>query len=237
MAPQSEEVEKLFGEYISGKDNIFFVKSDKKVLKYKKIKKDNKFYQEISYKNFSNLKLSLLGFNQTDNAACVLDCVEVLRKEGYEIKDKAVEAAFENALWPARFEIIENRNTYILDGAHNIDAVKVLFENINLYFTNRSLIYIMGMYKDKAYEEVVANYAERAKAIVTVTPKDSKRAVEAFELGKCVKEYNDNVTASDSYYEALEIAKLLSDKKDVILIFGSLSFMGEFRKMILSESR
>ena len=237
LAPQSEEVEKLFDEYISGKDNIFFVKSDKNTLKCKKIKKDNKFYQEISYKNFSNLKLSLLGFNQTDNASCVLDCVEVLRKEGYEIKDKAVEAAFENALWPARFEIIENRNTYILDGAHNIDAVKVLFENINLYFTNRSLIYIMGMYKDKAYEEVVANYANRAKAIVTVTPKDSKRAVEAFELGKCVKEYNDNVTASDSYYEALEIAKLLSDKKDVILIFGSLSFMGEFRKMILSESR
>jgi dihydrofolate synthase/folylpolyglutamate synthase len=93
----------------------------------------------------------------------------------------------------------------------------------------------MGMYKDKAYEEVVRDYASFAKAIVTVTPKDSARALEAFELGKCIKEYNENVTASDSYYEALEIANLLADKKDVILIFGSLSFMGEFRKMILNE--
>ncbi len=70
---------------------------------------------------------------------------------------------------------------------------------------------------------------------MTVTPKDSARALDAFELGKVIKDVNANVTAADSYYEALEMARLLSDKKDVILIFGSLSFMGEFRKM-LNES-
>ena len=91
------------------------------------------------------------------------------------------------------------------------------------------------MYKDKAFEEVINKYAGNAKAVVTVTPKDKSRAVDAFELGKIIKDYNENVTAADSYYEALEIAQMLSDKKDVILIFGSLSFMGEFRKM-LNES-
>ena len=95
----------------------------------------------------------------------------------------------------------------------------------------------MGMYKDKAYEETVKKYASKAKAIVCVTPVDRARALEAFELGKVVKEYNQNVTAADSYVEALEIARLLSDKKDIVLIFGSLSFMGEFRSLLLKTER
>ena len=235
LSPQTEEVEDLFDKYITDKKDLYVIKSSKKEAKFKRGKTDKKIVWEISYKGYNNLKLSLLGFNQTDNALCVLDALDILKKEGYCIKDKAVFSAFENAFWPARFEIIEKKNTYILDGAHNIDAVRVLFENINMYFTNRNLIYIMGMYKDKAYEEVAEKYASKAKAIVTVTPKDSKRAINAFELGKIIKDYNENVTASDSYCEALEIAELLSDKKDVILIFGSLSFMGEFRDLILSE--
>ena len=74
------------------------------------------------------------------------------------------------------------------------------------------------------------------KAIVTVTPKDKARAVEAFELGKIIKDFNLNVTAADSYVEALEIAKLFVEKKDVILIFGSLSFMGDFRELLMKRS-
>ena len=81
-------------------------------------------------------------------------------------------------------------------------------------------------------KNVIEKYAPKAKAIVTVTPKDKARAVEAFELGKIVKDFNPNVTAADSYFEALEIARLFAEKKDVILIFGSLSFMGDFRSII-----
>ena len=235
LSPQTKEVEEIFDKYMSDKKDICAVRSDREACRFKTGKKAGKISQTLSYKEYKDLTLSLYGLNQRDNAVCVLDAVDVLKKEGYNISEKTVRTVFENAVWPARFEIIEKGHTYILDGAHNADAVRVLFENINLYFTNRNLIYIMGMYKDKAYEEVVRDYASFAKAIVTVTPKDSARALEAFELGKCIKEYNENVTASDSYYEALEIANLLADKKDVILIFGSLSFMGEFRKMILNE--
>ena len=209
------------------------IKSDKKAAKFKTSSKSGSIFQILSYKNYVNLNLSLIGNHQCDNAICVLDAIEVLKKEGFKITDNAVKKAFETAVWPGRFEIIKNKDyTFILDGAHNMDAVDRLFENINLYFTNRNLIYIIGMYKDKAFENVIEKYAPKAKAIVTVTPKDRARALEAFELGKIIKDYNPNVTAADSYFEALEIARLFAEKKDVILIFGSLSFMGDFRSVI-----
>lgn len=223
---------------ISGSDTIInIVKSDRNSAKFKSSVKNGNISQILSYKNYVNLNLNLIGKHQCDNAICVLDAIEVLRNEGIKITDNAVKKAFENAVWPGRFEIIKNKDyTFILDGAHNMDAVDRLFENINLYFTNRNLIYIIGMYKDKAFENVIEKYAPKAKAIVTVTPKDKARAVEAFELGKIIKEFNLNVTAADSYFEALEIAKLFVEKKDVILIFGSLSFMGDFRELLMKRS-
>ena len=235
LAPQVKEVEEYFEEYISKlcKLNLNIFKSDKKAAKFKTSSKYGIISQILSYKNYVNLNLSLLGKHQCDNAICVLDAIEVLKSEGFKISDNAFKKAFENAVWPGRFEIIKNKDyTFILDGAHNMDAVDRLFENINLYFTNRNLIYIIGMYKDKAFENVIEKNAPKAKAIVTVTPKDKARAVEAFELGKIIKDFNPNVTAADSYFEALEIAKLFAEKKDVILIFGSLSFMGDFRSII-----
>ena len=233
LAPQTEEVEENFDEYIKVCKPNTVIKSARNLAKFKISAKSGSISQILSYKNYVNLNLSLLGKHQCDNAICVLDVIEVLKNEGFKITDNAVIKAFENAVWPGRFEIIRNKDyTFILDGAHNMDAVDRLFENINLYFTNRNLIYIIGMYKDKAFENVIEKYAPKAKAIVTVTPKDKARAVEAFELGKIIKDFNENVTAADSYFEALEIAKLFAEKKDVILIFGSLSFMGDFRDII-----
>ena len=267
LSPQTDEVEERFDRYISklckptqtdcsnilfdkktdssdevsgrpdGVTDINIIKSDQSLAKFKTSVKTGNISQILSYKNYVNLNLNLIGKHQCDNAICVLDAIEVLKKEGFKITDNAVKKAFENAVWPGRFEIIKNKDyTFILDGAHNMDAVDRLFENINLYFTNRNLIYIIGMYKDKAFENVIEKYAPKAKAIVTVTPKDKARAVEAFELGKIIKDFNLNVTAADSYVEALEIAKLFVEKKDVILIFGSLSFMGDFRELLMKRS-
>ena len=239
LAPQSKEVEEYFDDYINKLCKPHTItKSDRNLAKFKTSIKPGSISQILSYKNYVNLNLSLLGKHQCDNAICVLDAIEVLKSEGFKISDNAFKKAFENAVWPGRFEIIKNKDyTFILDGAHNMDAVDRLFENINLYFTNRNLIYIIGMYKDKAFENVIVKYAPKTKAMVTVTPKDKARAVEAFELGKIIKDFNPNVTAADSYFEALEIAKLFAEKKDVILIFGSLSFMSDFREIIFAKTK
>ena len=170
------------------------------------------------------------GDFQIDNAVTVLETVNVLRNNGFLIKDSAVKKSFENAIWPCRFEIIENnKKTYVLDGAHNMDAVERLFNNLTLYFTKRSFVYIMGMYKDKDYEDVVKFCTPMAKAVVTVDARDRKRSVDKFELGKLISQYNSNVTSADSYTEAIEIASLLSEGNDIVVIFGSLSFLGEMR--------
>lgn len=240
IAPQKNEIYDYFETYClihRDLNNIQVTKSDINILKHKIIKGKDFVKLQIKYKNFDNLILSLPGEQQCENAAAVLDTVNILVKEGFDISLNSVTKAFENALWPGRFEIINCKRLYILDGAHNKDAVQRLMDNISLYFTNKKFVYIMGMYKDKEVDEVLSLCAGKAKAIVTVSARDRKRAVDAYDLGKECMKYNDNVTAADSYEEALEIAGYLADKNDIILIFGSLSFLGEMRERITDSER
>ena len=240
IAPQRQEVYEYLENYLIETNYVNYinvVKSDSNLCKHRILKNKSNPMVQLSYKSYVNLFLALLGEHQCDNAVAVLDTIDVLINEGYKISLNSVKKAFENACWPGRFEIFRNDRLYILDGAHNPDAVRRLIENISLYFTNKEFVYIMGMYKDKDVDEVLALCANKAKAIVTVSARDRKRALEAFELGKKCSLYNDNVTAADSYEEALEIAGYLADKKDIILIFGSLSFLGEMRERIAVSER
>lgn len=235
IAPQKKDVIDYFKKFV--KENTYVnlnnvVFSDYSIGKFEYFINNNKIFQQISYKNYVNLNLSLAGSFQQGNAITVLDTVDVLNKTGYSIKMNAVVKAFENAFWPGRFETIQKDRLFILDGAHNPDAVDKLMNSVKMYFPRKKFVCIIGMYKDKDYKKVINDYLKEAKAVVTVTARDRKRAVDAFELGKEIREVNENVTCADSYNESLEIATLLSDKSDIILVFGSLSFLGEMRELI-----
>ena len=129
----------------------------------------------------------------------------------------------------ARFELLGKKPAVICDGAHNPDAVKRLMETADFYFTNRPIIYIMGVLKDKDVKEMVRLSAAKADAIITVTPPENARAMKAFDLAQIIREENGNVSTADSVEEALEVASLFAGEKGIILAFGSLSYLGRLK--------
>ena len=136
--------------------------------------------------------------------------------------------------WPGRFDVLAKKPLFIADGAHNEDAAKKLAESVRFYFTNRKIIYIMGMLRDKEYDKVIRNTCDLASHIITVTPPVPDRALSALELAQAAREYHRAVTAADSVQEAVEIAYLLTgrNKDAVIIAFGSLSYMGELMEAV-----
>ena len=189
------------------------------------------FTQVFDYGGLKELKINLAGKYQLKNAALSLECIFALRKQGLKISDGAIRKGLENASWPGRFQKISDKPCIIIDGAHNEDAAKVLADSIDFYFTNRRIIYIMGMLKDKEYDKVCAITAPKAESIFTVTSPGNPRALGAIELAEAVRAYNGNVTAADSLQEALEMAKLMAGRDGVIVVFGSLSFLGKITEL------
>lgn len=185
--------------------------------------------QHFTYDKYKDMEITMLGQFQTENAVVALEVITALGKIGYPVPEDKLRRGFAETGWPGRFDVIGKKPLFIADGAHNDDATKKLAQSIRFYFTNKRIIYIMGMLKDKECDKMIRNTYELAQHIITVTPPVRERALHAYDLAREVRQYHDSVTVADSVQEAVEIAYLLAgqDKECIIVAFGSLSYLGE----------
>ena len=190
--------------------------------------------QSFDYDRYKNLEISMLGKFQIENAILAVETVMALGRCGFKVPEEKLRKGLLETRWPGRFDVIAKRPLFIADGAHNEDAAKKLAESIRFYFTNRKIIYIMGMLQDKEVDKVIRNTFELASHIITVTPPVGDRALPALDLAQTAREYHNAVTAADCVQEAVEIAYLLTgkDKDAVIIAFGSLSYLGELMDVV-----
>ncbi len=181
-------------------------------------------------------RLSLQGQYQAANAAQVIETVMLLRAMGFPVPEQALADGLAHTCWPGRFETICTAPRVILDGAHNPDAAKRLRESLDaLYregFAGR-LYCIMGVLADKDYTEVAAQIAPLAECVYTVTPA-TPRALAAEELARCVKAFCPNVCPMP-LSDAVAAARRESRPEDLILVFGSLSYLSAARELLCSE--
>lgn len=190
--------------------------------------------QSFSYDKYKNLEITMMGQFQIENAVVAVEVLSALGRQGFPVSEDKLRLGLAQTVWHGRFETIGKKPLFIADGAHNEDAVKRLAENIRFYFTNRRIIYIMGVLKDKEYDKMLRETYEFAEHIITVTPPIRERALHAYDLAQAAREYHDSVTVADSVQEAVEIAYLLAgqDKECVIIAFGSLSYLGELMNVV-----
>ena len=69
-------------------------------------------------------------------------------------------------------------------------------------------------------------------AVQAAITADYGQRVYQYELAAAVAQVHEKVTAADSLEEAVEMARLLADKEDVIVAFGSLSYLGRMLEIV-----
>lgn len=193
--------------------------------------------QQFSYKNWKNVKITLAGSYQILNAALALEGVEELRRLGYHLTEEQVRQGLYRAVWRGRFTLLSKNPAVIIDGAHNPGAAKELKHSLDLYFKGKDLYYIFGVFQDKDYQEVIRLTAPLAKHIITVQTPGNPRALPADELKEAVQAVNPSVEAAQSIQEAVKKSLQLAKNEDAIIIFGSLSFLGEAERAVKGEEK
>ena len=221
-APQKEEVLSVL-EAACEKQKVTLDVADPDSLK--KIKSTIKG-QRFSYGQYQELMITLAGRYQLDNALTALLALQKLSEKGFPVKEKDIYKGFAEGTWPGRFEVIGQKPLFIADGAHNRDGAARLADSIGFYFTNKRIIYIIGMLRDKEQDEILKVTCPYAEQILTV-PTEGSRGLTSYELALKAKEFHQNVTCTDSVEEAIELAYLMADKDTVIVAFGSLSYLGK----------
>lgn len=192
--------------------------------------------QVFDYKDYDRLKIKLLGAHQLKNATMAIEAVHLLKDIELEITEEAVRSGLEKTVWPGRFEILKKDPVFIIDGAHNIDSVQALLDNLTKYFPKKKVIGIVGMLKDKDIDSIINMITPIISQFITVTP-ISPRAIQASDLARQIQEKNAQAKASQSYKEAIAMAMEEAEEGDIICSFGSLYYIGEIRKIIGNEYR
>ena len=197
------------------------------------LKKQKFTYRDAFGTLHKDMEITIPGVCQAENVAVAIEVVEALnRQNAFVVSAENLRRGLLETSWPGRFEVLREKPYFVIDGAHNEPAAKKLVQSVSAYFSNKRIIYIMGMLKDKEYEKVAEITYPYADQIITVTPPENKRALSAMDLAAAVSAYHPRVTTAGSVEEAVEMAYLLAGKEDVILCFGSLSFLGRVRDIL-----
>lgn len=190
------------------------------------------------------LETKMAGSYQMKNAALATECgfsilpvlmekkfsTEVSELQKQEMIKDCIQRGIAKAFWPGRFEVIQTLPYVILDGAHNEDAAKQLAKTLQNCFTNKHITYIIGVLADKEHEKMLQIMLPMAERIYTVTPNNG-RAMEAEALAIEAKRLSPGkpVIACNSCKEAFTLA---IEDTDVVLAFGSLSYLAEIKRAL-----
>lgn len=190
-----------------------------------KIKESNSNHQVFDYKNYKNLKISIIGKHQIYNASLAVMAVEKLKQYGINISEDMIKRGLINAKWPGRIEVISKSPLIVIDGAHNPQGMAALKEALNLFTYNR-LILVIGMLKDKDTDSMLKLIVPEADLIITTKP-ISDRAYTAEELSQKIA--YDDVLHFENIDDAINEALKSAGKNDLILFCGSLYMIGHVR--------
>lgn len=162
---------------------------------------------------YQNLRILTSAYYELKNVALALSAAFYLRLK-FPFDEFALRNGLQNFYLPCRFERV---GPFLLDGAHNKDAMKELvfsLKKINL--TNLKVVY--ATFKDKSFKENLNLLKDVAKDILLTTFPSSRSATREDYLAQNIDE---------PYIEPFgaPLSQALSEReKEIILVTGSLNF-------------
>ena len=133
--------------------------------------------------------------------------------------------------WDGRFTVANSKPLVIVDGAHNKDAWLRLRESVDKYFTNRKIIYIMGVFRDKEYDKMIEILSPTMHKVYTVQS-SNPRAIPSDELSRYFEEAGVDSESKKDVRLALDSAMEAADDDSVIIVCGTLSITGNALKYL-----
>ncbi len=187
-------------------------------------------YQGIE-NHWKDMQTGLSGRYQMDNAALVLAVCEILIGQGYPVSLDQIRKGLLHNRWPGRLEIVSESPRVILDGAHNLDAARVLGDYLKEETADRKMIMVIGILDDKPYREMLDYLLPHCEKVIVCSPKTG-RALPAEKLAAVSEEAGKDTEIISDVGNALASAMENAAARDAICVAGSLYVVGEAKEYL-----
>jgi dihydrofolate synthase/folylpolyglutamate synthase len=198
---------------------------------------DQKFFIHGILNDYT-VKTSMLGKYQGENITLAVTTAELLQIKGTYLTDNDIIDGISTAFNPGRMEIIAENPTILLDGAHNPAGMKMLEKTLREDFEYKRLVLVIGILKDKDIKKMLSVIIPVSDAVI-ITKSKNARACKTTDLKDRIKEigYTKDLLVERSLPKAIDHAKAMAGKKDIICISGSLFTVGEARGYLTKSSK
>jgi dihydrofolate synthase/folylpolyglutamate synthase len=177
---------------------------------------------------YKNLQLDLTGSYQKKNILTVLESVEHLKKNGFNISEENIFTALTNVKsltgLQGRWQKIKNNPATFVDVGHNEAGIKEVLEQIKKTPHNH-LHFVLGMVSDKDVSSVLTLLPSSA-TYYFCKPK-LPRALDENSLAELASKFNLKGEKYSSVSEALNAAQLNAKENDLVFAGGSTFVVAE----------
>jgi len=184
--------------------------------------KGTRFSFAAPERTYEDVFIPLPGAFQAENAALAIMAAEELARQDYSISEEHIRAGLSGTRWPGRMQVIGRDPRIVVDCGHNPDAAERIAAGMSLFGDGRTIL-VMGICEEKDVQAVIGKIVPAADEVI-FTRADNERAVDPDELRKRA---GRDCRISDSLAEAIELARGMTGKDDIILVFGSVYLAGE----------
>jgi dihydrofolate synthase/folylpolyglutamate synthase len=187
-------------------------------------------YFEVSLRTpvrtYSRLRPQLAGRHQIDNLVVAVRTAECLEELGWPIDAAGITEAVNTVTWPGRLEHLGGSPSFLLDGGHNIPAVRALDCFLREYHPEGVWIVFGGM-REKDCVGMIEALRPHATTMVLTRP-SSSRAMDPDDLSVLVP----GSVVRQRVEDAIEYAKDQAPADATVLVTGSLYLVGEARAFL-----
>lgn len=175
----------------------------------------------FDYLTYRNLKIKSIGLYSVQDACLAIEAVQML-SENLPVSDEQIAEGLYDIHIPVRMEVVHINPLVILDGAHNPEAMENLMIAIEKVSNNRPIHVVFASFKDKNFSLMLNYIGQAGEVILTTFDHPRARTKEDYFLYADEYEFYD-----DPHQLVTELIANYPD--DVILITGSLAFVGHMR--------
>ena len=178
---------------------------------------------------YDRLRLGLAGEHQLDNAAVAIQLAEAL-----EIDHTAITEGIETTRHPGRLEWVTAARPILLDGAHNVAAIKSLSAHLRR-FGRRPLTVIFGAMRDKRADEMIAILREITDNLILTRARNIRSADPENLLSRDEATPVRTMRVAPNSGDALREAISSTPPDGLIVVTGSLYLVGEIRNQLVRD--
>jgi dihydrofolate synthase/folylpolyglutamate synthase len=178
------------------------------------------------------IKFGLLGSYQRYNLPGILEAVDQMRKQGWNISEQALKLGLleVSALTglKGRWQILGENPTIIADTGHNEPGIREILAQLETY-PFKTLWMVIGMVQDKDISKILALLPKEAHYIFCQA--DLPRALAANKLGEKAAAFGLTGEIIPNVNEALSFARKNAGPDDLIFVGGSTFVVAEIDEL------